>query len=95
MDGKIDTEVIVMKRLLKLAAVDALQSLFPVLLWMLMPLFLGDSMWAEGYIVTYPYQFIGLMFCNILFKSQMKLDMDEHGKPGDRARTGIILYVIL
>lgn len=32
MDDKIDTEVIVMKRLLKLAAVDALQSLFPVLL---------------------------------------------------------------
>lgn len=95
MDDKIDTEVIVMKRLLKLAAVDALQSLFPVLLWILMPLFLGDSMWAEGYIVTYPYQFIGLMFCNILFKSQMKLDMDEHGKPGDRAKTGIILYVIL
>lgn len=30
-----------------------------------------------------------------MFKSQMKLDMDEHGKPGDRARTGIILYVIL
>lgn len=81
-----------MKRLLKIAGVDALQSFLPVLLWTLLPLFTGDPIWAEGYIVTYPYQFVGLILYNILFKSQVKLDMDESGKPGDRTKTGIILY---
>lgn len=81
-----------MKRLLKIAGVDALQSFLPVLLWALLPLFTGDPIWAEGYIVTYPYQFVGLILYNILFKSQVKLDMDESGKPGDRTKTGIVLY---
>lgn len=81
-----------MKRLLKLAGVDALQSFLPVLLWALLPLFTGDPIWAEGYIVTYPYQFVGLILYNIMFKSQAKLDMDELGKPGDRTKTGIVLY---
>lgn len=81
-----------MKRLLKIAGVDALQSFLPVLLWVLLPLFTGDPIWAEGYIVTYPYQFVGLILYNILFKSQTKLDMDESGKPGNRTKTGIILY---
>lgn len=81
-----------MKRLLKLAGVDALHSFLPVLLWALLPVFTGDPMWAEGYIVTYPYQFIGLILYNILFKSQIKLDMDKLGRPGDRTRTGIVAY---
>ena len=80
--GKVD----IMKRLLKLAGVDALQSFLPVLLWALLPLFTGDPIWAEGYIVTYPYQFVGLILYNIMFKSQAKLDMDELGKPGARQR---------
>lgn len=55
-----------------------MQSFFPVLLWILIPLFTGDSLWAEGYIVTYPYQFVGAILYNVIFKSQVKLDMDEH-----------------
>lgn len=83
-----------MKKLLKIAGVDALQSFFPVLLWALLPVFTDNSLWAEGYIVTYPYQFIGDILLDVLFKSQIKLDMDEYGKPGDRTKTGLILYGI-
>lgn len=83
-----------MKRLLRLAGVDALQSFLPVLMWMILPVFTGDPMWAEGYIVTYPYQFVGLILYNIIFKSQVKLDMDELGRPGDRTKTGIVVYAL-
>lgn len=49
-----------MKKLLKYSITDGLQSFMPILLWALLPLFYKDSIWVEGLIVTYPYQFVGM-----------------------------------
>lgn len=67
-----------MKKLLKYSITDGLQSFMPILLWALLPLFYKDSIWVEGLIVTYPYQFVGMVLYNVLFLSQIKYEEAEH-----------------
>lgn len=81
-----------MKKLLKYSVTDGLQSLMPILLWVLLPLFYKDSLWADGFIVTYPYQFVGMIFYDILFLSQVKYEEAEHMNIRHHSRTGIFVY---
>ena len=84
-----------MKKLLKYSITDGIQSFMPILLWALLPLFYKDSIWVEGLIVTYPYQFIGMVLYNVLFLSQIKYEEADHLNNRYYSMTGILLYSIV
>lgn len=83
-----------MKKLLKYFVTDSIQSFIPVLMWALLPLIFRNTIWAEGYITTYPYQFLYELLYHLIFKSQLKHEKCKHEENNNYALTGIILLSI-
>lgn len=83
-----------MKKLLKYFVTDSIQSFIPVLMWALLPLVFNNTIWAEGYITTYPYQFLYELLYHLIFKSQLKHEKCKHENNNNYALTGIILLSI-
>lgn len=83
-----------MSKLFKLGFTNGIQSLFPVILWAVLPLLFNDTIYAEGYIVSYPYQYIGMIMYESLVKSQLKYEKKNHISGNRYAVTGLtILYL--
>lgn len=72
-----------LKNLYKIGLTNSIQSFAPVLLWVLAGILFSDSRYSNGYIITYPYQFLSSLLYCILFKAQLKHEIkckvDNHG----------------
>lgn len=86
--------VVIMKKLFVYCFTDGIQSFAPILMWVILPLVFCDSMYAEGFILTYPYQFIFGILYSLLFTSQLKYEKKENIGVSNSYTGLILLYLV-
>lgn len=83
------------KSLLKIGITNSVQSITPILVWILLGMLFKDSSYSNGFIITYPYQFLSSLLFNIVFKAQLKSEVKNKRDNHNGAYTGLkILYLI-
>lgn len=80
-----------LKSLLKVGFTNSIQSFVPVLVWTLLGMMFHDGEYANGFIITYPYQFVSSLLYHIIFKAQLKSEVKDKVDSHDSAYTGIKL----
>ncbi len=84
-----------LKSLIRLGAINSIQSLSPILVWTLLGLSLGDVRYSDGFIMTYIYQFIGELIYAVVFKGQLKSETKNNRNNHEASHTGIRLLLII
>lgn len=84
-----------LRRLLKVGFIDSIQSFSPVLIWILLGVMFRDTQYANGYIIAYPYQYIGSILYYLLFKSQLKSEVKNCATNHNRSYTGLKLLLLV
>lgn len=81
--------------ILKIGITNSIQSFIPVVIWALLAVVFNDSRFSNGFIITYPYQFIAAILFHIIFKAQLKREVKYKLDNHDNAYSGIkILFCI-
>lgn len=84
-----------MKQLLKVGFTDAIQSFCPILLWIEMAVLFNNSIYSEGFMITYPLQFVSMLLYVVIVKGQLKREVRDKDTRHDRACSGLIVLFIV
>lgn len=82
-----------MKRLFNIAVTAGLQSLLPILLWIILSVVRKDAVISEGFTYTYPFQFIYILIFDTLTTGALKLCKLKQGD--FRVALGVIITAFI
>lgn len=82
-----------MNKLIKLGASVCFQSVAPIIIFALLGVILGDNRYANGFMITYPFQFVMSLLFMICFKSQLKSCINNKDESFSQAYGGLCMLV--
>lgn len=85
-----------MRRYLKTTFSYCLSSMMPVIIGVILKLLYNDSIYSEGFVVTYPYQFLCLIGWSVFIIGGCKYGLEhQNGDVRNSGITGVWIYLVV
>ncbi len=82
-----------LKKLLKVGIIDSIPSIMPIIIWTILSVLYYNESIAEGFALTYPYQFIFMLVFAMFVRGQVKNEL-KNESVGDKSYSGLLLSLI-
>lgn len=83
-----------MKRLLHIGISAGVRSLFPILVWVALEVTTHDEYIGEGFIVSYPFQFVYLLVTNVIIEGTFAYECKQDNMNVDAMKSSILVGFI-
>lgn len=80
--------------MLKIGFTNIMPSIVPILVWTILSRLYGNDIIAQGFSITYPYQFLYMGLYAITIRGQIKSEAKEHCI-GNKSNSGVLVYLFL
>lgn len=82
-----------LRKILKIGLTNIMPSVVPIIIWSVLSFLYNNNVIAQGFSLTYPYQFIYMGLYAVTIRGQIKSEAKQHSI-GDRSNSGVVMFLL-